>query len=60
MKTQIGEEVRDMTAEEIAAHELATQDTIAAAQQTANKEQARRDALAKLGLTEQEIDAIIG
>jgi hypothetical protein len=60
MMTQIGDEVRPMTAEEQAAHAIAIQDAEKAKQASQEKEAERRAILAKLGLTEHEIDVILG
>ena len=55
-----GDEVRPMTVEEQVAHALAVEDAEQSKQASEAKEAERRSILAKLGLTEHEIDVILG
>lgn len=57
MKTQIGTEVRDMTPEEIESHAVAFAEMEQCFAEAERKIQLRRDALSRLGMTEEEIEA---
>lgn len=60
---QIGDEVREMTAAELAQHELDVAERAAIVQAALDKQTARAAALAKLealGLTADEIAALVG
>ena len=58
-KTQIGDVIRAMTADEIAALELANNEVDARAQQEAERQTLRTATLAKLGLTADEVAALL-
>jgi len=63
MKIQIGDEIREMTADEIANYDLVLADQQAVISQINAAQQARISAinkLAALGLTETEITALVG
>ena len=57
---QIGDQVREMNEQELAQHNLDVAAEAAAAQAAAAKEATRAAALAKLGLTADEIAALFG
>ena len=59
LKTQIGEVIRAMTADEITALELANNEVDARAQQEAERQTLRLATLAKLGLTAEEAAALL-
>ena len=52
--------IRDMTAEELAAHEASTADLERIAAEQAVALEARKAPLRRLGLTEDEIDVVLG
>lgn len=58
-KTQIGDEIRVMTADEIAALELTNNENDARAKQEADRQELKKTALAKLGLTADEVTALL-
>ena len=58
-KTQIGDVIRAMTADEIAALELANNEVDARAQQEAERQTLRTATLTKLGLTADEAAALL-
>ena len=58
-KTQIGDVIRAMTTDEIAALELANNEVDARAQQEAERQTLRTATLAKLGLTTDEVAALL-
>ena len=58
-KTQIGDVIRAMTADEIAALELANNEVDARAQQESKRKTLRTATLAKLGLTADEVAALL-
>ena len=58
-KTQIGDVIRAMTADEIAALELANNEVDARAQQESKRQTLRTATLAKLGLTADEVAALL-
>lgn len=57
---QIGDESRPMTDKEIASHEQAMQEIANAKLEMLQKEQTRRSLFAKLGLTDAEINLLLG
>lgn len=52
--------VRDMTAEELAAHEASTADLERIATEQAAALEARKEPLRRIGLTDEEIDTVLG
>lgn len=58
-KTQIGNEIRVMTADEVAALELANDEVDVRAQQEADRKALRIATLTKLGLTADEVAALL-
>lgn len=58
-KTQDGDEIRPMTAEEITALEIANSEVEKREQQEANRQALRAATLAKLGLTADEVAALL-
>ena len=60
MKIQIDDLIRDATAEEIAAIEFQNQEYQKRLQEQAAKEAKRQEVLAKLGLTPEEAQALLG
>ena len=58
-KTQIGDVIRAMTTDEIAALELANNEVDARAQQESERQTLRTATLAKLGLTADEVAALL-
>ena len=58
-KTQIGDVIRAMTADEVAALKLANNEVDARAQQEAERQTLRTATLAKLGLTADEVAALL-
>jgi hypothetical protein len=59
LKTQIGDEIRPMTADEITALELANNEVKTRAEAEANKQALKETALAKLGLSADEVAALL-
>lgn len=57
-KIQIGDEIRSMTADEIAALELANAEVENRKNEETNRQMLRNKTLAKLGLTDEEISAL--
>ena len=60
MKIQVGNEVRDMTADEAAQYALDLQDFAAQAQSATDKATAKTALLAKLGITANEAALLLG
>jgi hypothetical protein len=58
-KTQDGDQIREMTADEIVALEIANSEVKAREKQEANRQKLRTAALAKLGLTDDEVAALL-
>lgn len=60
MNIQIGNEIRPMTDEEIASHEQAVQEIVNQKLQMLQNEEKKRNLFAKLGLTDAEINLLLG
>jgi hypothetical protein len=58
-KTQIGDEIRNMTAEEIVAYQLACDEVETREQTEAARQALKQTTLAKLGLTADEIASLL-
>ena len=58
-KTQDGDNIREMTADEIVALEIANSEVKAREKQEANRQKLRTAALVKLGLTDDEVAALL-
>lgn len=59
-KIQIGNEMRDMTADELRQHELDKAEAVAQTEAVEAKAAARQAVLDRLGLTEQEAQLLLG
>jgi hypothetical protein len=58
-KTQIGDEIRNMTADEITAYQISCDEVEAREQQEATRQALRTATLAKLGLTADEVASLL-
>lgn len=58
-KTQIGDQIREMTADEITALEVANSEVEAREKQEIDRQKLRAATLAKLGLTADEVAALL-
>jgi len=58
-KIQIGDEIRNMTADEITAYQISCDEVVAREQQEAARQALRTATLAKLGLTADEVASLL-